>query len=143
MKYIKSAKLSLGVVALYLSACAHQGASIDAGLAKTAEIMKKEQTGVAILLNKGGGMSVVGVDTGQEFFDCNRNKQIKSEVTEASQKKCLSLDGVKILQDRTISVKIFEGSLCVDIVSGSARLQLCSPPDGPYPESVIKALLPQ
>lgn len=146
MNHLKYAKISLGVAVLFLSACepATVSPSISPNLESTVKIMEDEHTNVAILLNEGGGMSVVNIGTGQKFVDCKRHAQAEHKTAGKVPKECRPINTVKILGEREIKLTITEGSpLCLDIASVVGQQAACSPPLGELDEAFIRSFLAQ
>lgn len=132
--------LALGAsLLLALSACTTMEA--PDGIKKTAEVLQQDKTQVAILMNPGGGLSAVGVETGARFIDCGPVDG-KDGGAARGNPACMPPDHGELLYKKVIEIEVRKGTACVNIISGGRIMQLCSPPLGPYPEAFILSLLP-
>ena len=107
---------------------------------RVANIMKEDESQLALALNKNGSVSVVGVGAASRIDACKLTTP--NPAPDSNELAQCYPDGHvpgKVLFQQTYTVTVREGSLCADIVNGSSIYVYCSPP---YPLQFVQGLAP-
>lgn len=116
---------------------------------KVATILGKDNSQLALALNKDGSVTVVGVGAGERVKPCKvpANPLVPQEAgktdvmpDDKAIAQCFPEGHVpgKILFQQTYTITVREGSLCADVQNGGIYYVYCSPP---YPLAFVKANL--
>ena len=94
---------------------------------KTANIFKKEESGVAITINKDLSTSIVAIKEGELIEPCKVD--LKAKDRDAALRKCYpeghNPDGDTLARG---TWEVQEGSICIRLASGSHIYVFCQPP---------------